>query len=194
MKFVPTALEGVVLVRLEAHEDERGSFARTYCADEFAAAGLELNIVQCSVSFNRARGTLRGLHYQIEPASEPKLVRCNRGRILDVAVDLRPSSTTYCMSVAFELDADAGTALFIPPSCAHGFLTLEPSTEVSYLIGARHAPDLSRGVRWDDPVIGIEWPFSPAVISERDATYPDFHPDGAAGAAGARPRAKPASG
>lgn len=176
MIFTPTRVEGVVLVDLEPHGDGRGSFARTFCVDEFAAHGLDIAIVQASVSVNPNLGTLRGMHYQADPEPEAKLVRCTRGRIFDVAVDLRPSSPTYCMWAGFDLDAEAGNALFIPPGCAHGFLTTAASTEVTYFIGTRYVPELARGVRWDDPAFGIAWPAPPVVISARDAAFPDFHP------------------
>jgi dTDP-4-dehydrorhamnose 3,5-epimerase len=174
--FTPTSVEGVVVVDLEPRRDERGSFARTFCVDEFADHGLELSVKQASVSVNPTLGILRGMHYQADPRPEPKLVRCTRGRIFDVAVDLRPSSPTYCGWVGVDLDAETGNALFIPPGCAHGFLTTAAPAEVSYFIGARYAPELARGVRWDDSAFGIAWPSPPAVMSERDATYPDFLP------------------
>jgi dTDP-4-dehydrorhamnose 3,5-epimerase len=165
---------GVITIELERQHDERGWFARTYSTDEFSQQGIDLTAVQCSVSFSTRRGTLRGLHFQVEPAPEPKLVRCTRGAIYDVAVDLRPSSETYRAWTAVELSADRGNALFVPPGCAHGFLTLEDDTEVFYTVGVRYQPELTRGVRWDDPAFGIEWPFPPAVILERDASYADY--------------------
>ena len=164
------------MISLERHEDERGSFARTFCREEFAVHGLELSVVQCSISFNPVAGTLRGLHLQAGSALETKLVRCSRGRIFDVAVDLRPSSPTYCQWTGTELDAEAGDSLFVPAGCAHGFVTVEPSTEVVYSIGTRYIPELGRGVRWNDPAFGVEWPYQPTLISERDASYPDYRP------------------
>ncbi len=174
MIFEPTAVDGAWLVRPERHHDDRGSFARTYCVDEFAAHGIDFRLVQSSVSFNTAAGTLRGMHFQVGEEPEHKLVRCTRGRIFDVAVDIRPDSPTYGRWAGFELGADDGDALFVPAGCAHGFVTLEPSTEVAYSIGARFTPAGARGVRWDDPAFGIEWPVEPAVISERDAGFADF--------------------
>ena len=172
--FKPTTIDGVVLIDPEPHSDERGLFVRTFCDDEFAAHGLDFSIVQTSLSFNPIAGTLRGMHHQAEP--EPKLIRCTRGHIFDVVVDLRPSSPTYCKWTGIDLDAELRNSVFIPAGCAHGFLTITHSTEVAYSIGAPYVPDLARGVRWDDPLFGIAWPSSPAVISERDATFPDFDP------------------
>ncbi len=174
MIFEPTEIAGVVAVEVDRFADERGFFARTFCADEFAAHGLAQDLVQSSVSRNPKRGTLRGLHFQAEPASEPKLVRCTRGAIFDVAVDLRDGSPTYRRWAARELSADNHRALHIPGGCAHGFVTLEDDCEVLYCMGTRYVPDLARGVRWDDPAFGIEWPLAPTHISERDAGYPDF--------------------
>ena len=176
MIFGETAIPGVVVVELERLEDERGFFARSFCAEEFAARGLAANFVQANLAHNVRRGTLRGLHYQADPAPEPKLVRCTRGAVFDVAVDLRPDSASYCRWTACELDALGHRALYIPAGCAHGLLTLEDHSEVSYLMGAAHAPELARGVRWNDPAFAIDWPFEPAVISERDAGFADFAP------------------
>jgi dTDP-4-dehydrorhamnose 3,5-epimerase len=172
--FTPTEVSGVFSIELERQHDERGWFARTYSTDEFARRGIDFTALECSASFNASRGTLRGLHFQAEPGAEPKLVRCTRGVMYDVAVDLRSSSKTYRAWTAVELSADRGNALFVPTGCAHGFLTLEDATEVLYTIGARFQPELARGVRWDDPAFAIEWPFPPTVISERDAFYPDY--------------------
>lgn len=176
MIFTPTEVEGVFVVDVERRIDDRGWFGRTYSPDEFAAHGVAWQVVQCSMSVNHRSGTLRGLHYQGDPHGDPKLVRCSRGRIFDVAVDLRPSSPTYCRWTSEVLDPDTANALFVPAGCAHGFLTLSDSTEVSYLIGASYAPGAARGVRWDDSAFGIDWPFAPSVISDRDARYPDFTP------------------
>jgi len=174
--FRPAEIAGVHIVELEPIADERGSFARSYCADEFAAAGIELAVAQTNLSRNTKRGTLRGLHYQAEPAPDPKLVRCTAGRIFDVAVDLRPASPTYCRWVSAELDGERQNALFVPAGCAHGFLTLSDHAEVTYLMGAAYVPELARGVRWNDPAFAIAWPFAPAAMSERDASYADFDP------------------
>ena len=176
MIFKPTSLSGVVVVEPERHADERGSFARTYCADEFRANGLDSRIAQCSTSFNGRAATLRGLHYQREPYGEVKLVRCTRGAVFDVAVDLRADSPTYCRWVGVELTAENGRALYVPEGCAHGFLTLVDGSEVYYQISQPFRPEAGAGVRWDDPAFGVAWPFAPAVIADRDATYPDYQP------------------
>lgn len=172
MRFVPTALNGVTIVELEVHADARGGFARFFCEEEFAAAGIPFRVVQGNLSFNPHRYTLRGMHYQQDPYGEPKIVSCRRGRIFDVAVDLRPASPTYLRWAAVELAPDLGRAVVIDNGFAHGFLSLEPDSEVEYLMGAPYVGSAARGVRWDDPAIGIAWPAAPAVISERDCTFP----------------------
>ena len=177
MIFEPTTLAGAVLVHLDRHVDERGFFARAWCAGEFAAAALPAEMAQCSVSWTEQRHTLRGMHWQAAPHGEGKLVRCTRGAILDVIVDLRPESSTYLAHLAVQLDQDNRDALFIPPGLAHGFLTLVEGTEVFYQMDAAHAPEAARGVRWDDPAFAVPWPARPAVISERDRSYPDFVPE-----------------
>ncbi len=174
MRFHATELAGVVIIEAEPHADERGSFARLYCPNEFAAAGIDFHPRQVSLSRNSARHTLRGLHFQAPPHDEAKLVRVTQGRAFDVAVDLRPDSDTFRRFVAVELDGEAMRAVFIPPGCAHGFLTLEPDTDVLYQIDRDHVPGVGRGVRWDDPALAIGWPARPAVISRRDATWPDI--------------------
>lgn len=174
MKFSATKIPGVVVVEAEPIGDSRGFFARSFCAREFAAAGLELTVAQTNLSHNARRGTLRGMHYQAEPIPEPKLVACIRGAIFDVAIDLRAESPSFRDWVGAELTDSNGKALFVPPGCAHGFLTLADETQVSYLMGEFYDPDLARGVRWDDPAFGVEWPGEPTVISDRDAGYPDF--------------------
>lgn len=176
MKFIPTRLPDVLEIRLDTMADARGSFARAYCEDEFAAAGLPPVGVQCNLSINTLRGTLRGMHYQEPPVSEAKLVRCVRGRMFDVAIDLRPDSPHFCKWAGVELDAALGNALYIPEGFAHGFITLADDTAIFYQMGARFVPGAGRGVRWDDPVFAIEWPAEPLHIAERDATYPDFTP------------------
>jgi dTDP-4-dehydrorhamnose 3,5-epimerase len=172
--FADTEISGVVVVDLERIEDDRGFFARSFCAEAFADRGLCAGFVQANISFNRQRGTLRGMHYQAEPEPEPKLVRCTRGAIYDVAVDLRTDSPTRCRWVGRELTADNHRALFIPAGCAHGFVSLVDNTEVFYLMGAVYDPALARGVRWNDPAFAIVWPMEPTTLSERDASYPDF--------------------
>lgn len=173
MIFHETPLAGAWLIELAPHEDRRGSFARSFDAREFAARGLRGTVAQCNVSYNRRRGTLRGLHLQLPPAAETKLVRCTRGAIHDVVLDVRPGSPTYRRWFGARLDEDGGRALYVPEGCAHGFLTLAPGSEVLYLMSAAHAPGSERGVRWDDPAFGIEWPVVPALtISERDRSHP----------------------
>ena len=174
MIFTPTELPGAVLVDLERHEDERGYFARTWCAREFHAAGLSDRLVQASVSYSRRRGTLRGMHYQVAPHEEDKLVRCTAGAIWDVAVDLRPDSPTFLRHVAVELSAAEGRAFYIPRGFAHGFQTLEDDTEVFYQMSAFYAPEAGRGLRWNDPALGITWPLADPILHPRDAAYPDY--------------------
>jgi len=174
MIFTKTRLPGLVLVELEPSRDARGSFARIWCRREFAAAGLDVEIAQSSLSSNAARGTLRGLHFQRPPHEEVKLVRCVRGAIFDVAVDLRPNSATYCRWQGFELAAETGAALYIPRGFAHGFETLTDDSEVLYQISAFYAPEASAGVRWDDPAFAIDWPLPVAAISEKDRSWPDY--------------------
>jgi dTDP-4-dehydrorhamnose 3,5-epimerase len=174
MIFRDTRLPGVYEIELERHEDERGFFARAYCEREFAARELLTSYPQWNLSRNRARATLRGLHLQSPPQAEVKIVRCVRGAIFDVAVDLRPGSPGYRQWVAVELSAERGNALYIPAGCAHGFITLRDDSDVLYQMGAVHAPEAARGFRWDDPAFGIRWPLAPAVISARDRAFPDF--------------------
>jgi dTDP-4-dehydrorhamnose 3,5-epimerase len=174
MRFEPTALSGAVVIELDRFVDERGFFARTWCAETFAAAGLPDRFSQSSLSWNEHHHTLRGMHWQADPYAEAKLVRCTRGAIFDVAVDLRPDSSTYLTSISFRLDEDNRRALFIPRGMAHGFLTLGPRTEVLYEMDARYEPTAARGARWDDPAFAIQWPAPPAVINSRDRSYPDF--------------------
>lgn len=176
MKFSATDIPGVMVVEVEPIEDQRGFFARAFCAEEFAAQGLAFDFVQANIAFNKTRGTLRGLHYQASPAPEPKLVRCTRGAVFDVAVDLRPDSPGYCRWSGHRLSAANRRALYIPEGCAHGLLTLEDETEVSYLMGAAYDPASARGVRWNDSAFAIEWPSAPLAISERDAAFADFTP------------------
>jgi dTDP-4-dehydrorhamnose 3,5-epimerase len=175
--FAETTLPGAWLVDLELIEDERGGFARSYCEREFAARGLATRFPQCNLSYNRRAGTLRGLHYQVPPHAEVKLVRCTAGAIADVIVDLRSASPTRFKWIAVELDARSRRALYVPEGFAHGFITLEDETEVCYQMGAFHEPAAARGIRWDDPLLAIGWPRQPAVISPRDASHPDVRPD-----------------
>jgi dTDP-4-dehydrorhamnose 3,5-epimerase len=174
MNIRPTALKGVMIVCAAVNTDERGLFARTYDAALFAAAGLPTEWPQCNTSWNARKGTLRGLHFQAPPQPDPKLVRCTRGRIFDVAVDLRPVSPTFRRWTAAELSEANRNALAIPAGCAHGFLTLEDNCEVFYMMGEIYVPELANGVRWNDPAFAISWPAEPIAISDRDANWPDF--------------------
>lgn len=177
MRFVETELQGVVVVELEEYVDERGTFARSWCREEMAAAGLASSIAQCSVSRSHRAGTVRGLHYQRPPHEEAKLVRCTRGAIFDVAVDLRPGSPTQGRWVGVQLDPDNGRALYVPEGCAHGFQTLVDDTDVAYLISVPYAPEAAAGVRWDDPTLAIAWPEAETrTISERDRSLPAYEP------------------
>jgi dTDP-4-dehydrorhamnose 3,5-epimerase len=175
MVFEPLQLAGAVLVRLDRHNDERGFFARTMCAEEFRAHGLPGEFVQSSTSWNRHRGTVRGLHFQWPPSHEGKLVRCVRGAICDVLLDLRPDEPSYLRHQALTLDQDNRDAVYLPPGVAHGFQTLADDTEVLYQMSDVHVPALAGGVRWNDAAFAIRWPLSgDIVIAERDATWPDF--------------------
>jgi dTDP-4-dehydrorhamnose 3,5-epimerase len=179
MIFMESPLLGAYLVDLERLADERGFFARSYCADEFAARGLGPELRQCSVSYNARKATLRGMHYQGAPHEEHKLVRCTAGAIFDVIVDVRASSPTYRRWFGAELSFVNRRSMFIPPGFAHGFITLTDDAEVYYMISVAHAPQSGRGFRWNDPAFAIEWPLLPSVISARDAAYPLLErPDG----------------
>ncbi len=172
MKFTPTPLAGVWIIDGERIEDERGFFARSWCRREFQQHGLNPQLVQCSVSFNRKKGTLRGMHYQIAPHEEAKLVRCTRGAIYDVAVDLRSASPTCKQWTAVELTAENGRALYISEGFAHGFQTLADNAEVFYQMSEFYHPESARGVRWDDPQLAILWPVADKIISPRDQALP----------------------
>jgi dTDP-4-dehydrorhamnose 3,5-epimerase len=175
MIFDATALPGVWVVRPEPFEDERGSFARTFCEEEFRDHGIDPHVAQCSLSRNPKPGTLRGLHLQREPYGETKTVRCTRGEIFDVAVDLRPESPTFGRHHSVHLSGENGLALVMPPGVAHGFVSRVADSEVWYQMSVPYAPDAATGVRWDDPALGIAWPISrPVVLSERDAALPTF--------------------
>jgi dTDP-4-dehydrorhamnose 3,5-epimerase len=174
MKFFETKIAGVFEIHPEPVNDKRGFFARCWCQKEFAAHGLNSRLVQCNISVNLRKGTLRGLHYQTAPFAETKLVRCTRGAMFDVALDLRPDSSSYKQWSAAVLTPENHHMLYIPEGCAHGFLTLQPETEVFYQMTEVYNAESARGVRWDDPVFGIAWPDKVDVISERDRTYPDF--------------------
>ena len=175
MKFVRGELEGVWIIELERHSDERGHFARTWCDKEFQENGLNPRLVQCSTSFNLERGTLRGMHLQAAPHEEAKLIRCTRGAIYDVALDLRPTSPTFKRWMAVELRATGNRMLYIPEGFAHGFQTLEDESEVFYQMSEYFHPESARGYRWDDPAFGIKWPQTDQrIISARDASYSNF--------------------
>lgn len=174
MIFTETNIPGAYVIDLEPIPDDRGFFARAFCRDEFAAHGLTTEVAQCNLSLSTERGTLRGMHYQVAPHREAKLVRCTRGRFFDVCLDLRPDSPTFTQWTGVELSADNRRALFIPEGCAHGFLTLEDDTEIYYQISAAYAPDAQRGVRYDDPAFGIDWPGEVRTVKARDMAYPDF--------------------
>jgi dTDP-4-dehydrorhamnose 3,5-epimerase len=173
MRIELTELPGVHIIRPDRFEDERGYFARTFCMREFAAAGLNSNVAQCNVSCSHQRGTLRGMHFQLPPAAETKLVRCTRGAIFDVALDVRPGSRTFGRWVGAELSAGNAAMLYVPKGFAHGFQTLTDDAEVFYQMSEFYTPELGRGVRWNDPAFAITWPLPVSVIAPRDRDYPD---------------------
>jgi dTDP-4-dehydrorhamnose 3,5-epimerase len=175
--FRPTRLKGAFRIELEKFEDDRGFFARTFCQREFAEMGLNPAFVQCNMSVSSPKGVLRGMHYQVAPYEEAKLIRCTRGAIWDVIVDLREGSETFKQWVSEEMTCDNRKMLYIPEGIAHGFLTLSNDTEVLYQMSQFYMPEFARGVRWDDPAFGILWPEKVTVISEKDRNYPDFGPD-----------------
>lgn len=172
MIFKKTSLKGVFVIEPEMIKDERGFFARIFCQNEFAAQGVDFKTVQCSISYNKHKGTLRGMHYQVAPKAESKIVRCTKGAIYDVAIDMRHSSPTYRQWTAVELTQDNRRMIHIPKGFAHGFQTLEDDSEVIYRMDEVYAPEYARGARWDDPAFKIKWPLKVKVISERDANYP----------------------
>jgi dTDP-4-dehydrorhamnose 3,5-epimerase len=170
--FTGTNLPGVVVVDLELHQDDRGFFARTFCREEFETAGLAPLVEQCNLSYNHRAGTLRGMHYQVEPALEAKLVRCTAGAVVDQVVDVRPSSPTYLQSFSVELTAQNRRALYVPPMLAHGYQTLVDGAEVAYQVSERYRPGTERGLRHDDPALGLHWPLPVTVLSAKDAGWP----------------------
>jgi dTDP-4-dehydrorhamnose 3,5-epimerase len=182
MTFEETGLAGAFLITPDRLVDERGFFARSYCAKEFGERGLNPAVVQCNISFNAAKGTLRGMHYQELPCQEARLVRCTAGAVHDVIIDLRRGSRTCMQHVGVRLDAESRRMLYVPEGFAHGFITLEDRTEVFYQMSQYYSPARSRGVRWDDPAFAIHWPMQPVVMSERDRGYPDFGPEVLCGA------------
>jgi dTDP-4-dehydrorhamnose 3,5-epimerase len=174
MKFCETRISGVFEICLELRPDERGFFARSWCQKEFADHGLNSKLVQCNISRNTRKGTLRGMHFQEAPFSETKIVRCTRGSVYDVVIDLRPDSKTFKNWIAVTLTEKAGNSMYIPDGCAHGFLTLTDGADVFYQMSEFYKPEAARGVRWNDSAFGIHWPAEVKVISERDRTYSDF--------------------
>ena len=174
MIFTPTNLKGAFLIDLEKCSDVRGFFARAFCEREFGAHGLASRFVQCNTSFNAAKGTLRGMHYQLRPKAETKLVRCIRGALWDCALDLRPESATFGKSFGAELSAENRRMMYVPKGFAHGFISLEDNTEAFYFVDEFYAPELERGVRWNDPKFKIQWPMEPVALSEKDRGHPDW--------------------
>jgi dTDP-4-dehydrorhamnose 3,5-epimerase len=174
MIFIETKLKGAYIIKIEKIEDQRGFFARTWCQKEFEAHGLVAHVAQGNLSFNQKKGTLRGMHYQIAPCEETKLVQCLRGAIYDVIIDLRPNSPTYKQWIGAEITAENHKMLYIPKGFAHGFITLADETEVSYLISEFYAPEYARGVRYNDPTFGVEWPIEVRVISDKDKHWADY--------------------
>lgn len=174
MRFTETPLSGTYLIDLEKKEDERGFFARSFCREEFAQKGIETSFVQANNSLSAHKGTLRGLHYQLEPASETKLVRCIKGSLFDVVLDLRKESPSFGKWFGAILSEDNRTMLTVPRGCAHGFITLTDNCEIFYLVSNFYSKELERGIRWNDPTFNIQWPISPVVISERDQNHPHF--------------------
>lgn len=174
MRFLPTPIGGALIVHIERLEDERGYFGRTSCEHEFGAQGIDAHWAQCSISYNRLRGTLRGMHYQVSPSLESKLVRCTRGAVYDVIVDARPGSPTEGHYFGINLTPDSTAMMYIPEGVAHGFITLADDTELSYSINTCYDSANQAGFRWDDPEIGIAWPLLPVCISVRDAGLPSF--------------------
>lgn len=176
MIFKEAPLRGAYVIELEKREDERGFFARMYCEREFGAQGLVTHFVQMNNSLAVTKGTLRGMHYQLAPKAETKVVRCVRGALLDVIIDLREGSPTFGQHCSAELTADNRRMFYVPKGFAHGFITLEPNTEAMYLVDEFYGPEQERGIRWNDPKFGIQWPFEPTVISDKDRGHRDFDP------------------
>lgn len=174
MIFTETPLAGAFLVDLERRGDARGYFARSFCVEEFAAHGLVTTFVQANTSRAAEAGTIRGLHWQTDPAPEAKLLRCTAGAIFDVIVDMRPGSATRGQWYGTELGPETGRAIYVPEHVAHGFLTLKPNSEVHYMVGAPYTPAAERGLRFDDPALAIDWPIEPVVVSDKDRSWPDF--------------------
>lgn len=176
MKFLETPLQGVYLIELEPAYDDRGFFARTWCKEEFQKHGLNPNLAQCSLSFNKKKGTLRGMHYQCEPHQEAKLVRCCSGAIHDVVLDLRRGSPTFGKWFASELNAGNHKMLYVPEGCAHGFQSLQDESTIFYQISEAYHPESARGIRWNDPLFAIKWPIDAPMLADRDRSFPDYRP------------------
>lgn len=174
MKFIPTPLAGAYIIEIEPIEDDRGFFARSYCHKEFTKWGLNTNLVQCNISFNHEKGTLRGMHYQVAPHAEAKLVRCTRGEIYDVIIDLRPDSATFKQWTSVKLTANNHLAFYVPEGFAHGYQTLKPETEVFYQVSEFYHPESSRVIRWNDPTFSVQWVLEPSIMSNQDKNCPDF--------------------
>ena len=177
MKFTETKLKGAYVIELEKHGDERGFFARAFCIKEYDEVGLRNEIVQINDSQSRYKGTLRGMHYQLAPKAEDKIVRCIKGSIYDVIIDMRKDSPTFCKWFGIELSAENKKSLFVPKGFAHGNISLEDNSELFYLVTEYYSPEQERGVRWNDPKFNIVWPIKPVEISEKDRNHPDFNPD-----------------
>jgi dTDP-4-dehydrorhamnose 3,5-epimerase len=174
MRFISTSLQDAYLIEHELLEDERGFFARSFCQQEFLQKGLNPNLVQCNLSFNKKKGTIRGMHYQLAPGAEAKCVRCIKGSIFDVIIDLRSQSSTYKKWQSFLLNEENRQILYVPEGFAHGFQTLTDNAELFYQMSSNFVPHLARGIRWDDPAFSIPWPISSFILSEKDRSYPDF--------------------
>tara|TARA_B110000003_G_C16614884_1_gene520928 strand:- start:410 stop:940 length:531 start_codon:yes stop_codon:yes gene_type:complete len=174
MKFNSTDIDGLYYVDIDRLEDERGFFGRAFCSQEFEKINLDSEVCQANISYNHSAGTLRGMHYQKSPYQESKFIRCIKGSIYDVVIDLRKNSPTYCHWFGIELNDKNRTALFVPKDFAHGFVTLADDTEVIYLVSQSYVPNAEKGIRWDDPFFAIDWPISPSLVSSKDAQWPDF--------------------
>jgi len=176
MRFTETKLRGAFVLELETRADDRGFFARAFCQKEFEAHGLKPNVAQCNCSYNHKPATMRGMHYQLPPAAETKLIRCTRGAIYDVIVDLRPNSPTYLQHFGIELTEQNRKQLYVPELFAHGYLTLTPDAETVYQVGEFYTPGAERGIRYNDPALKINWPIPVEIVSEKDASWPDYKP------------------
>ena len=174
MKYNSTDIDGLYYVDIDRLKDERGFFGRAFCRQEFEEIGLDSEVCQANISYNESAGTLRGMHYQKSPYQESKFIRCIRGSIYDVVIDLRKNSPTYCHSFGIELNDENRTALFVPEDFAHGFVTLTDDTEVIYMVSQSYVPNAEEGIRWDDPFFAIDWPINPSLVSSKDAQWPDF--------------------